>query len=275
MHPSFEQFVAALHDPSQRTSIGLAISDADAAVLLTRADWANDYYSRWVALFPVASAAHANAAAIQAPTAAALTSASPAAAFANPSVSDFGPPPRAVASQFDVYSSQLTPTRSRMPRGLRTPLIIGVSVLVAVSLVVVGVAVYSGLMANAATQHAAEASHQAAGASPSTSADPLPADLHGLSAREYPLMEAVFESQDRTIPEMAAQGMTDDRIRTLTDTIVPEAETACTDAQRLQNGFDDPSYKSSFIAGYISTSHVTPDKAEAVYQAIADYCHSD
>ncbi|MES1170485.1 MAG: hypothetical protein ABUL47_07345, partial [Leifsonia sp.] len=57
MHPSFEQFVAALRDPAQRPGIGLAISDQDAAALLTNASWANDYYARWIELFPPATPA--------------------------------------------------------------------------------------------------------------------------------------------------------------------------------------------------------------------------
>lgn len=240
VHPSFEQFVAALRDPSQRASIGLSISDSDAASLLTRQDWATDYYHQWLALFPAAG---------QAPAA----------------VADFGPPPRVAAPQPYADLTQFG-SPARVPSGLKRLLIIGGSAVGAVLLVVVGVSAYSAVVAGSVSHHSV------AGSVTSASAAPLPDDLHGLSAREYPLMEAVFESEDRTIPGMAAQGMTDDKLRTLTNTIVPEAERACTDTAKLQNGFDNPSYKASFIAGYISTSKVTPDKAAKVYQAIAEYC---
>ena len=52
MHPSFEQFVAALRAPEQRGSIRLAISDEDAASLMSRDDWARDYYAQWIGMFP-------------------------------------------------------------------------------------------------------------------------------------------------------------------------------------------------------------------------------
>jgi hypothetical protein len=53
---------------------------------------------------------------------------------------------------------------------------------------------------------------------------------------------------------------------------VPQADTACTVAAKLPKGFDDPSYRSSFIAGYISTAKVAPEKAGLVFDAIAAYC---
>jgi hypothetical protein len=52
MHPSFEQFDAALRTPERRAAIRLTITDADAASLLTRDDWAHEYYSQWVGMFP-------------------------------------------------------------------------------------------------------------------------------------------------------------------------------------------------------------------------------
>jgi hypothetical protein len=244
MHPSFEQFVSALRDPAQRVSIGLSISDADAAALLTSQEWATDYYHQWLAMFPAAgqTATHAP---------------------------DFGPPPQAFAPQnaapFSMSTTQLG-SASRVPSGLKRLLIIGGSALGAVLLIVIGVSVYSGVVANSA------AHHPVAGSTTPASAAPLPADLHGLSAREYPLLEAVFESEDRTIPGMAAQGMTDDRLRTLTDTLVTQAQKACDVAAHQQNGFDNPTYKSSFIAGYVATAKVTPEKAGIVYDAIVDYC---
>lgn len=247
MHPSYEQFVAALHDPSQRAAIGLSISDPEAAALLTRQDWATDYYHQWLAMFPAAGAA--NPVAVPGPT------------------SDFGPPPSAgpTVAPFATTTTQFG-APARVPSGVRRLLIIGGSAIGAVLLVVVGISVYSGITAASASHHVA------AGSTRSASAAPLPDDLHGLSAREYPLIEAVFESDDRTIPGMAAQGMTDDRLRSLADTIVPQADTACKVAAKLPKGFDDPSYRSSFVAGYVSTSKVSTDKADKVYDAIADYC---
>ncbi|MEO6116096.1 MAG: hypothetical protein ABIP33_06905 [Pseudolysinimonas sp.] len=260
VHPSFDEFVAALRDPSLRASIGLSIGDDDAAALLTRHEWANDYYHQWLALFPAATA----------PAAAPPVAAAPPPAAAP--ASDFGPPPQlAPASQFSTPPNQFAPAASGMSSGLKRLLIIGGSVIGAVLLVVVGVSVYSGVVINAASHHPVTA-----GSSPSASASTpaLPADLHGLSAREYPLLEAVFESEDRTIPDMVTQGMTEDRLRSLADTVVPQAERACTNTANLQGGFNNPTYKASFIAGYIATSKVTPDKAAKVYDAIVQYCVS-
>lgn len=241
MHPTFEQFVSALRDPSQRASIGLSISDTDAAALLTRQEWATDYYHQWLATFPAA---------------------------ATPAPVDYGPPPGAAAPRFPTSTTQIG-RAARLPSGVARLLIIGGSAVGAVLLVVGGVGAYSAVMATSVAHHAVTS-----GSPTSTAATPLPDDLHGLSAREYPLMESVFESEGRTIPDLAAQGMTDDRLRSLTDTILPQADKACTDASHLQNGFDNPAYKASFIAGYVTTSKVTPDKAAKVYEAIAAYCLS-
>ena len=49
-HPSYEQFYAALADPSRRPLIGLVITDDDAWSLLENDEWARDYYDEWVAL---------------------------------------------------------------------------------------------------------------------------------------------------------------------------------------------------------------------------------
>jgi len=277
MHPSFEQFVSALRDPSQRASIGLTISDADAAALLTRQDWATDYYHQWLAMFPTAAAEAQSAAA----------SATPPAGSADA----FGPPPGAAPSSGAPYGAQQYGAQpygaqpygaqpygaaqygaatqlgsaSRVPSGLKRLLIIGGSVIGAVLLIVVGVAVYSGIVAGST-------SHPVVHTSTSAAAAPLPADLHGLSAREYPVIESVFESENRTIPEMVSQGMTDDRIRALADTVLPAADKACTQAKSTQDGFDDPKFKESFIDGYVSTSKATRDAAGKVYDAIVAYC---
>ena len=54
MHPSFEQFDAALRTPERRAAIRLTITDADATSLLTRDDWVHEYYSQWIGMFPPA-----------------------------------------------------------------------------------------------------------------------------------------------------------------------------------------------------------------------------
>jgi len=49
-HPSYEEFYAALADPSRRPLIGLVITDDDAWSLLENDEWAREYYDEWVAL---------------------------------------------------------------------------------------------------------------------------------------------------------------------------------------------------------------------------------
>lgn len=51
-HPSFEEFYAALADPSRRPLIGLVISDDDAWSLLENDEWARSYFDDWLALAP-------------------------------------------------------------------------------------------------------------------------------------------------------------------------------------------------------------------------------
>jgi hypothetical protein len=82
----------------------------------------------------------------------------------------------------------------------------------------------------------------------------------------------VFESENRTIPAMASQGMTDDQIRSLADTVIPAAEKACTQAKTTESGFDNPRFEQSFIDGYVSTSKATREAAAKVYDAIVVYC---
>ena len=72
MHPSFEQFVSALQEPEQRAAIRLAISDSDAAALLTRDDWIREYYAQWIALFPAENPASAATAGTATATAASV-----------------------------------------------------------------------------------------------------------------------------------------------------------------------------------------------------------
>jgi hypothetical protein len=263
MHPSFEQFLAALRDPALRPGIRLSISDEDAATLLTRADWANDYYSRWIALFPAAAVAPA-----------VVPAATPAPSYGPPPSSPPSSPPSAVPSAVpssaygmasDAPAWAATPRR-RLPSAARIAIIAVVTI--AALWAVAGVV----NVVLAATHASATAIANVPRAATSPSAVALPADLHGLSAREYPLVESVFESEDRTIPGMVAGGMTDDRLRSLADALVPQAEKACANTANLQNGFDNPTYKASFIAGYITTTHVTPDKAAMVYDGIARYC---
>lgn len=52
MPPAYAQFVEALRTPSQRSAIGLAITDEDAARLIANETWMRDYYVKWIELFP-------------------------------------------------------------------------------------------------------------------------------------------------------------------------------------------------------------------------------
>ena len=56
-HPSYEEFYAALADPSKRPLIGLLITDDDAWSLLENDEWARDYFDEWVALGEATDAA--------------------------------------------------------------------------------------------------------------------------------------------------------------------------------------------------------------------------
>jgi hypothetical protein len=197
-----------------------------------------------------------------------------AAAFATPASSPFGPPPSAAATQASPYAAADTSDWAAPRRRSTSPAriaVIAVLTLVALSIV-------AGVVNEVAAVTRAPVAAKTpvvTSPTPSTPVDALPADLHGLTAREYPLMESIFESQSTTIPTRAAQGMTDDQLRAATDRLIPIAETACAQAAKQANGFDDPGYKSSFVAGYVSTSKVTPEKAALVYDAIEQYCLSE
>ena len=105
-------------------------------------------------------------------------------------------------------------------------------------------------------------------------ADDVPGDTHGLTAREYRLMEVIVESENSTIPALVAQGLTDVRLRSLTDQVLAQSGPGCAQAAKVAGGFDNTTFKASFIAGYIATAKVTPDAAGKVYDALAVYCTS-
>ncbi len=262
MHPRFEEFVAALRDPALRAPIGLSIGDADAAALLTRYDWATDYYDRWLAMFPVATAASAESPRVPEPVS--------VSAFAVASADPFGPPP-VLNAPVATPEWEVAPAASRIPTSARSLIIVAGSLLVAVVLVVTALNVWSSVFRSAvASRPAAVRSSTTA----TTVADDVPADTHGLTDREYRLMEVIFESEKHTIPAATAAGMSDSRLRSLTDTVNAEAGKTCASTASISDGFDNPVYRASFIAGYTVSAKVGPDVAATVYQAISHYCAS-
>lgn len=102
----------------------------------------------------------------------------------------------------------------------------------------------------------------------------MPADTHGLTDREYRLMEVVFESEKHTIPAVTAAGMSDSRLRSLADTVNTEAGKACARTASISDGFDNSVYRASFIAGYMASAKVGPGVAATMYEAISHYCAS-
>ena len=254
--PTFEQFVAALRDPSLRAGIGLVIEDSDAAALLTRQDWASDYYTRWLALFPAATAAAAAApAAAPAPVSAEVFAPQQGAA------SPFGPPPPAWT----------TPNRGpRIPSAAKVPLIIGGSLLAAVLLVAVGLGVYRQVVLSAASSPTAIRSTASADSSPSAKDDAV--FYHGLTHPEYEVLEAVLAPQGRTLEEAVQGGATDAELRTTFDKLSPSLTAGCAQAATIPGGFDEPSFRKSFIAGYETTQKATDAQAGVVFDAFADYC---
>lgn len=133
MHPSFEQFVAALRDPSQRPAIGLVIGDADAASLLTNQDWAMDYFHKWLALFPAATAATQPTAAFAAPEPAPVLTPAPQAAPESVRT------PAPAISSAPAVSNVPEASAPATPRGSRVPLLVVGTVLGAVVLAVLAV----------------------------------------------------------------------------------------------------------------------------------------
>jgi len=258
MHPSFEQFVAALRDPSLRAGMGLVIGDADAGALLTRQDWAIDYYHKWLALFPVAA---------ELPTDVAATAAEPV------SVSAFPTSPAPVL--FTAAAPTPVPWfRKPIPRWSRVPLIVVGSV--------VGAAMLGGYLLGqfhqaidaAATSRPLIAHSTVAPSSPATGVA-VSAGKYGLTGPEYELLDAVLVSENHSVDELVAKGTTDAQLRTLADQVAAKTSTTCADGKGLPNGFDNATFKASFIAGYVVSAKVSPDQAGRVFSALADYCLSE
>ena len=284
MHPSFEQFVAALRDPALRSGIGLVIGDSDAAALLTRQDWANDYYYKWLALFPLAAAAAAA-------TPAGIPASEPVAASvfdagAPPSSGPLaGPPPlgaapvtrdplagRPAAGGAPLW--QTAPAASRIPSSAKVPLIVGASVLGAVLVAVLGVTVGGGLITAAATSHPVALSTPSSVTPPATATADAEPDTHGLTREEYDLLEAVVAPSGHSVEEAVAHGTTDAELRVTADQLKVQLADTCTGASKVPQGFDNAAYKAAFIAGYSVQQKVTPEQATVIYTALAGYCRA-
>lgn len=273
MHPNFEQFVAALRDPAQRPGIGLSISDHDAATLLTRADWANEYYSRWIALFPAA------------PPEPVFTASPTPVASTTPSTttpSPFGPPPTAVptaAFGFDAAAAPATAApldrapaaRRTLPRPARIALIAVITIVALwiVAGVVNGVVTLTHASATTHTPTSAAATPPPAGAD-AGAVDPVV--FHGLTQTEYDLLEAVLAPQGHTLEEAVAGGADDTELQRLAASTKSSTAKSCSDGEALANGFGNAAFRASFIASYEVTQKATPQQAAQVYDALAAYC---
>lgn len=254
--PTFDQFVAALRDPTLRGQIGLVIDDADAATLLSRQDWANDYYTKWLSLFPAAAAAAAASPASVPPSVPVS-----AGVFDSPTTApDYGPPPVVWA----------TPeAASRTPSAAKVALIVVGSVVAACVLVAVGVgALRQFVLTDAGTTPATRSTTSAA--SPSATADAI--SFHGLTGTEYAVFEAVLIPQGHSLEEAVENGATDAQLRSTFDKLSVGFTTACAQSKSVPSGFENASFRHSFIAGYESTQKVTDEQAGAVYDALGDYC---
>jgi len=98
-HPSYEEFYAALADPSKRPLIGLVITDDDAWSLLENDEWARDYFDEWVALGEGTDAAEPTPSdAVPAAAPVLLVEPTPAPATADAGTPRPGPPRWAVAA---------------------------------------------------------------------------------------------------------------------------------------------------------------------------------
>ncbi|MEO7722129.1 MAG: hypothetical protein ABIS08_09465 [Pseudolysinimonas sp.] len=258
MHPSFEQFVAALRDPAQRPGIGLSISDEDASTLLTNATWANDYYGRWIALFPTVVAAPAPS-----PAPAPVPSPSPA-----QSPSPFGPPP-SVAADAQVWAA--LPKRT-LPAPARIA-IITVLTLVALSVVA---GVINGVRAVTRAPQATSATAPAGVAPPSSGASASgqgdPVVFHGLTQTEYDLLEAVLAPKGETLEQAVAQGADDAQLQRVAVNAESSMAKTCREGEAIDNGFHNVTYRAAFLATYVATQKVTPAQAVVVYDAVAAYC---
>lgn len=292
MHPSFEQFVAALRDPEQRAGIGLSISEEDASTLLTRADWATDYYSRWIALFPAAAAEPEPEPAPPAPPAvapepavvpaAAVPAAVVPAAFvpaaeapaATPTTSPFGPPPGAAptASGYGAVDTQSWAPPPR--RKLSAARIAVITVLSLVALSVLAGVLNEVLVVTRTSATTPGKTPAAAAPSPSASTDGKadPVVFHGLTQTEYDFLEAALAPQGHTLEQVVAQGADDAALHEIAVNAESSMGKTCRDGEALDNGFDNAAFRASFLAGYESAQKATPEQATKVYDTLAAYC---
>jgi len=234
MHPSFEQFVAALRDPAQRPGIGLSISDADATTLLTRADWAQDYYSRWIALFPAAAVA----------------------------------PTPAPAATVDAPPAWAATPKRRMPSAARIAVIVVLTI--AALWAVAGVINVVRTLTYVSTS--APANRPAAVTLPPSSANSDPVVFHGLTKTEYDLLEAVLAPQGHTLEEAVENGADDAELRQTAANAETSIAKTCTDGKALNGGFDNPTFRASFITTYEAEQKATPEQATNVFVALSSYC---
>jgi len=278
MHPSFEQFVAALRDPAQRPGIGLAINDDDASALLTNANWANDYYTRWIAMFPAAAAAPVPAAALAAaPFATAATAAAPFAAApfaAAPAASPFGPPPSAAGGSAFAGASDGTPAWAVTPprRSTSPARLVIIGVLTLVTLSIIGGVINEVVSVTHTPVAARTPVSTAPPSSPADTGQSDPVVFHGLTQTEYDLIEAILAPQGHTLEEAIANGADDADLQRLATATGTSMAQACSEADGVAGGFDNASFRSAFIGEYESKQKATPAQANAVYDALTAYC---
>ena len=258
MHPSFEQFVAALRDPQLRSAIGLVIGDTDANALLTRQDWAADYYHKWLALFPIAAAMPVDPATAPA--------AEPVAASVFPARASTV----TVAPPAEAHTSW---AKKPIPRWSRVPLIILGSLVGSVMLVGYLLGQYHNAVDAAATSRPLIA-HSTPVPSSSATDVAVPVGKYGLTGPEYELLDAVLVSENHSVDELVARGTTDAELRALADQVAAKTTKTCTDGKSLPDGFENATFKASFIAGYVVSAKVAPDQAARVFSALATYCLS-
>ena len=267
MHPSYEQFLAALRDPAQRAGIRLIIDQSAAESLLSRSDWAADYYQQWIALFPSA-----------APAAVVPVLESP-----------YGPPPTAAPSapaafsrdpSAASYTAQVWPDddagRIRRPSRGRLAIIVLSALVGALLLVVAGFAIVSALprtpVSALSGSSAAPSTEPSTGPTAGADTDADQVFFHGLTRPEYDLLEATVEATGHSLEEGVAQGTTDAVIRALADQLDAQTAKICTSTKDIPNGFANTTYRSTFISGFETTSHADEAHAAAVYDAIEEYC---
>ena len=154
-HPSYEDFYAALADPSRRPVIGLVISDDDAWSLLENDEWARDYYAEWLALAPTDRSTDAAPPAPPEPV--------PAEPATPVLLVEPTPAPAAV------------PARSGLPRWATAAIVVGAAV-VLLGAVGVGALVYTGVTAAGAGNGTADTTTPGptAGAGADGGDEPLP-----------------------------------------------------------------------------------------------------